>query len=100
MDEAGLAHWPVMFMYPEAKQTDEVLDVCETDTFGDHLDVMFPTDAPGMPWDPTGAYHRAAVELWYLSHAATPLDAGQLTEVTPLLDALCRCSLHYGDTWM
>ena len=33
MDAEGLAHWPVMFMYPEAQQTDEVQDVCESDTF-------------------------------------------------------------------
>ena len=83
MDEDGLAHWPVMFVYPEARQTDEVQDVRETDTFADHLDVMFPSDAPGMPWDPSGAYRRAALELWYLSHAAQPLSASQLTEARP-----------------
>ena len=69
-------------MYPEAQQTDEVQDVCETDTFGNHLDVMFPADAEAVPWDPSGAYSRARLELWYLSHAAKPLDASQLTEVS------------------
>lgn len=33
MDEAGQAHWPVMFMYPEAMQADSVEDFCESDTF-------------------------------------------------------------------
>ena len=34
-----------------------------------------------MPWDTERAYRRDTVELWYLSHAARPLDVDQLTEV-------------------
>ena len=34
-----------------------------------------------MPWDIERAYRRDTVELWYLSHAARPLDVDQLTEV-------------------
>ena len=81
LDGEGLAHWPMLFVYPEAHQTDEVQDVCETDTLAEHLDVMFPADAQEIPWDPSGAYHRGSIELWYLSRAATPLAVSQLTEV-------------------
>ena len=37
--------------------------------------------APPLPWDAERAYRRDTVELWYLSHAARPLDVDQLTEV-------------------
>ena len=83
MDEAGLAHWPVMFMYPEAMQADSVEDVCEGDSLGEHLDLMYPPGGSGPPWDASGEYTRPRLELWYLSHAATPLTAAQLTQARP-----------------
>ncbi|PSC72268.1 tetratricopeptide repeat 4-like protein [Micractinium conductrix] len=82
LDEDGLVHWPVLFFYPEAgMQQDTVDDVCEEDRLGDHLDLMFGPEAPPLEWDSRGEYSRENVELYYLSHAATPLDLDQLTEV-------------------
>ena len=37
--------------------------------------------APPLPWDTERAYRRDTVELWYLSHAARPLDVNHLTEI-------------------
>ncbi len=36
--------------------------------------------APPLPWDTEHAYRRDTVELWYLSHAARPLDVDHLIE--------------------
>ena len=32
LDQEGLLHWPVLFMYPEVMQNDVVEDVAEADT--------------------------------------------------------------------
>ncbi len=45
-----------------------------------HLDTMFAPDAPPLEWDDTRAYTRNNLDLFYLSHGATPLDEDQLTE--------------------
>lgn len=42
---------------------------------------MFGDDTPPLEWDAQRQYSRQAVELYYLSHAATPLDEQQLGEV-------------------
>lgn len=82
VDEDGLVHWPALFFYPEAAmQHDVVDDVCEEDTFRDHLDLMFGPEAPPLEWDARGEYSRDAIEVYYLSHAATPLTKQQLAEV-------------------
>ncbi|KAL4450020.1 hypothetical protein ABPG77_010689 [Micractinium sp. CCAP 211/92] len=82
LDEDGLVHWPVLFFYPEAgMQQDSVDDVCEEDRFKDHLDLMFGSEAPPLEWDSRGEYSRQNIEVYYLSHAATPLSLDQLTEV-------------------
>ncbi|KAI3438195.1 hypothetical protein D9Q98_000632 [Chlorella vulgaris] len=82
VDEEGLVHWPVLFFYPEASmQHDVVDDVCEEDMLRDHLDIMFGPEAPALDWDAEGQYSRANLELYFLSHAATPLTVEQLSEV-------------------
>lgn len=81
VDEGGLAHWPVLLFYPQASmQHDTVEDFCEADAFRDHLDVMFGPEAPPLDWDARGEYSRDAVELYYLSHGATPLSREALAE--------------------
>ena len=39
--------------------------------------------APPLEWDTQGEYTRGSIEVYYLSNAAKPLDAEQLTEVCP-----------------
>lgn len=41
---------------------------------------MFGPEAPPLEWDARGQYGRGAVQLYYLSHAATPLTREELTE--------------------
>lgn len=81
VDEDGLVHWPVMFVYPETMQTDAVEDFLEADSLQQHLDIMFAPDAPPLEWDDEHHYTRNRLELYYLSHAAKPLPLDQLTEV-------------------
>lgn len=90
VDEDGLVHWPVMFVYPETMQTDAVEDFVEADSLQQHLDVMFSPDAPPLDWDDEHEYTRDKLELYYLSHAAKPLPLEQLTEV----------SLHVRDSML
>ena len=47
----------------------------------DHLDAMFDPGAEPLAWDTNNAYTRDKLELYYMSHAATPLSLDQLTEV-------------------
>lgn len=42
---------------------------------------MFGPGAPPLEWDSAGAYRREALEIYYLSHAASPLTEEQLAEV-------------------
>jgi hypothetical protein len=42
---------------------------------------MFGPEAPPLEWDAARAYGRSNIEVYYLSHAATPLNKEQLTEV-------------------
>ena len=50
---------PVFFLYPEHATSDAVPEFVEDTTFGAHLAVMFPRDAPAssrQPWDTEGKY--------------------------------------------
>jgi small subunit ribosomal protein S7e len=48
--------FPVFFLYPEHATSDAVPEFVEDATFGAHLAVMFPHDAPRQPWDTEGKY--------------------------------------------
>ena len=50
-------------------------------TCRDHLDVMFGPEAPPLDWDSQRLYSRQNIELYYLSHAATPLSKDNIVEV-------------------
>lgn len=41
---------------------------------------MFGPDAPPLEWDSESVYRRDNLDLFYLSHGATPLNEDQLTE--------------------
>ncbi|GAB4818948.1 hypothetical protein N2152v2_005994 [Parachlorella kessleri] len=82
LDTSGLVHWPALFFYPEASMSSDTLeDFCEKDTFRDHLDVMFGPEAPPLDWDKQRLYSRENVELYYLSHSASPLSRENIVEV-------------------
>lgn len=49
---------------------------------------MFGPEAPPLEWDSRGEYSRQNIEVYYLSHAATPLSLDQLTEVCAWMGVL------------
>lgn len=49
------------------------------------------SQAPALEWDTRREYTRASVELYYLSHAARPLDVDQLTEARCTVPMACVC---------
>lgn len=53
---------------------------CPSPLCRDHLDLMFGPEAPPLEWDAQRQYGRGSIEVYYLSHAATPLSLDQLTE--------------------
>lgn len=84
LDEQGVLHWPVLFLYPEHRQTDFVSAFCENSSFIDHLTVMFGEELP--PWDTDRKYKPQNLQLFLEDH-----KKGHLYEVnleTSLLDIL------------
>jgi len=70
MDDDGMLHWRVAFLYPETMQQDIVEDVHEAELLSSHLDVMFGEDSPPLEWDQQNAYTRDRVELYYQLNAS------------------------------
>uniref|UniRef100_A0A671RWL5 Probable proline--tRNA ligase, mitochondrial n=2 Tax=Sinocyclocheilus anshuiensis TaxID=1608454 RepID=A0A671RWL5_9TELE len=62
MDEQGVLHWPVLFLYPEHSQTDFISAFCENSSFMDHLAVMFGEELP--PWDSERKYQPQNLQLF------------------------------------
>ncbi|XP_051987144.1 tetratricopeptide repeat protein 4 [Xyrauchen texanus] len=63
MDELGVLHWPVLFLYPEHRQTDFISAFCENSSFMDHLAVMFGEELP--PWDTERKYQPQNLQLFF-----------------------------------
>ncbi|KAF7202677.1 tetratricopeptide repeat protein 4 isoform X2 [Nothobranchius furzeri] len=63
LDQQGLLHWPVLFLYPEHQQTDFISAFCENTCFRDHLTVMFGEELP--PWDTDRKYHPQNLQLYF-----------------------------------
>ncbi|XP_060775866.1 tetratricopeptide repeat protein 4 [Neoarius graeffei] len=94
LDEQGALHWPVLFLYPEHRQTDFISAFCENSRFIDHLTVMFGEELP--PWDTDRKYQPQNLQLFFEDH-----EKGHLYEVdleTSLLDVLQHpgCSVKAG----
>lgn len=94
LDEQGVLHWPVLFLYPEYRQTDFISAFCENSSFIDHLAVMFGDELP--PWDTDKKYGPQNLQLFIEDH-----DNGHLYEVDTtksLLSVLqhTRCSVKQG----
>lgn len=94
MDEQGVLHWPVLFLYPEHSQTDFVSAFCENSSFMDHLSVMFGEELP--PWDTERKYQPQNLQLFFEDP-----EKGHLYQVDlekSLLNVLQhqRCSVKAG----
>ncbi|XP_066520916.1 tetratricopeptide repeat protein 4 [Hoplias malabaricus] len=94
LDEQGVLHWPVLFLYPEYRQTDFISAFCENSSFIDHLAVMFGEELP--PWDTDKKYFPQNLQLFFEDH-----KNGHLFEVDvqkSLLNILQqpRCSVKGG----
>ncbi|KAM3915765.1 tetratricopeptide repeat protein 4 [Leptodactylus fuscus] len=63
LDENGLLHWPVLFLYPEHSQTDFISAFHEDSRFIDHLNEMFSQDLP--PWDTDSKYLAPNLEIFF-----------------------------------
>ncbi|KAL6458155.1 hypothetical protein MHYP_G00333850 [Metynnis hypsauchen] len=66
LDEQGVLHWPVLFLYPEYRQTDFISAFCENSSFIDHLVVMFGEELP--PWDTDRKYYPQNLLLFFEDH--------------------------------
>ncbi|NXP70200.1 TTC4 protein, partial [Ramphastos sulfuratus] len=62
LDADGNLNWPVLFLYPEHKQTDFIAAFHENSRFIDHLMVMF-AELP--PWDLERKYLPSSLELYF-----------------------------------
>jgi len=81
IDEEGMIHWPVVFMYPEVMTNDCIEDFHEAVPISAHLDQMFGEDAPPLEWDERGEYKRHTVELYYLADCAKPMQEDHIIQV-------------------
>ncbi|KAJ3289933.1 hypothetical protein HK104_007120 [Borealophlyctis nickersoniae] len=62
---SGLLTWPVMFIYPEHKESDLIAAFEEDATFADHLEVMFGLDQQRPNWDREGTYSPDKLEIYF-----------------------------------
>lgn len=60
--ETNTLSWPVFFLYPEYKESDYIQSFNETNTFMDHLEMMFKQPAP---WDQRGDYTPDNLEVYF-----------------------------------
>ncbi|GAA5813426.1 hypothetical protein MFLAVUS_006904 [Mucor flavus] len=61
-EETQTLNWPVFFLYPEYKESDYIQQFNETNSFYDHLQVMFEQPAP---WDERKEYNADSVEVYF-----------------------------------
>lgn len=72
VDEEGIIHWPVMFLYEEHSQSEFVRDFRETDTFLEHLSYMFPPNQ-FTDWDKERKYQLENLEIYAMVGSVKPL---------------------------
>ncbi|XP_029644404.1 tetratricopeptide repeat protein 4 [Octopus sinensis] len=63
LDDAGLLHWPVLFMYPEYNQSDFIESFSENHCFSDHILEMFQSCM--VPWDEEHKYVPENIEIYF-----------------------------------
>ncbi|XP_055717599.1 tetratricopeptide repeat protein 4 [Salvelinus fontinalis] len=94
LDEQGVMHWPVLFLYPEHQQTDFISAFSESSSFLDHLTLMFGEELP--PWDTNRKYSPQNLQLFFEEHEKESLY--QVNPETPLIKILQhkRCFVKAG----
>ncbi|RKP13803.1 hypothetical protein BJ684DRAFT_9548 [Piptocephalis cylindrospora] len=93
-EESGHLLWPVLFLYPESKETDLVAEWDETSTFEDHLEAIL---AERPAWDTEGRYGSPSeVEVFLEDKAAGKLV--RIRQANTLLKVLMneRCVVENG----
>ncbi|XP_062509086.1 tetratricopeptide repeat protein 4-like [Corticium candelabrum] len=91
LDDDGILHWPVVFLYPEHRQSDFIQDFNEQHTFLDHLAILL-ADFP--PWDSRQHYSVETVEVFFEQQETQ--HAVQVDKTKTLKEALSdkRCSVR------
>uniref|UniRef100_A0A8C7I658 Tetratricopeptide repeat domain 4 n=1 Tax=Oncorhynchus kisutch TaxID=8019 RepID=A0A8C7I658_ONCKI len=84
LDEQGIMHWPVLFLYPEYQQTDFISAFSESSSFLDHLTLMFGEELP--PWDINRKYSPQNLQLFFEDHEKESLH--QVNPEKPLITIL------------
>ncbi|XP_035617894.1 tetratricopeptide repeat protein 4 isoform X2 [Oncorhynchus keta] len=94
LDEQGVMHWPVLFLYPEHQQTDFISAFSESSSFLDHLTLMFGEELP--PWDTNRKYSPQNLQLFFEDYEKESLY--QVNPETPLIKILQhkRCFVKAG----
>uniref|UniRef100_A0A8C8D3W0 Cns1/TTC4 wheel domain-containing protein n=1 Tax=Oncorhynchus tshawytscha TaxID=74940 RepID=A0A8C8D3W0_ONCTS len=94
LDEQGIMHWPVLFLYPEYQQTDFISAFSESSSFLDHLTLMFGEELP--PWDINRKYSPQNLQLFFEDHEKESLH--QVNPEKPLITILQhkRCFIKAG----
>lgn len=59
--------WPVLFLYPEYKETDLIADFHEDQCIGDHIEAMFGPEVPSAVWDLENKYCSSDLVVYFLS---------------------------------
>lgn len=65
LDDEGILHWPVIFLYPEFGETDFITSFCENSRFVDQLEAMFDPNADPPGWDPERRYTTHSIEVYF-----------------------------------
>jgi len=62
LDDSDALHWPVYFLYPQSSQSDFIEDFHESQTFADHIRIVFEV----LPdWDTERKYTQDNVEVYF-----------------------------------
>uniref|UniRef100_A0A4W5PDY6 Tetratricopeptide repeat domain 4 n=1 Tax=Hucho hucho TaxID=62062 RepID=A0A4W5PDY6_9TELE len=90
LDEQGIMHWPVLFLYPEYQQTDFISAFSESSRY----DPPFAQELP--PWDVNRKYSPQNLQLFFEDHEKESLH--QVNPETPLIKILQhkRCFIKAG----
>lgn len=94
MDEQGVLHWPVLFLYPEHSQTDFISAFSENASFIDHLAMMFGEELP--PWDIDRKYQPQNLQLFFEDPEKGNLYQVDLQESLLRVLQHQRCSVKAG----
>ncbi|XP_071487542.1 tetratricopeptide repeat protein 4-like [Diadema antillarum] len=78
IDEEGVLHWPVRFLYPEHGQSDLISAFNENTRFLDHLEVMFSVNEAPPAWDPSREYRVENLKVYFEDY-----HSNSLVEVKP-----------------